>query len=382
MLRPISRSISIDHQEAKRGRHAPLQLDNALGHIAVTYRAPSELVIQPNSPRLHTPHQIRQIARSIRTFGFVIPIIIDETHRVLAGAGRLQAACDLDYAEVPTIQVKHLSEDQKTAFVIADNQLAAISKWNDPVLAAQLKALSVAKIDFDIEVTGFEAAEIDLRIEQSIDLDMNGSDPVDALPAIPAGAPVTQTGDLWILGRHRLLCGNALEPVAYATLMNGEPADLVFADPPYNVPIDGHATGKGAARHREFAMAAGEMSAEEFETFLQQVCTLLVRHSVDGSIHYICIDWRHAAELLAAARGSYTEYKNLCVWAKTNAGMGSLYRSQYELVAVFKNGTAPHCNNVQLGRFGRHRSNLWTYPGAIRLAMGTKKASCWHSIRR
>src|ERR1700716_120984 len=339
------------------------QLSNELSQIAVTYRSPVELTVASDKPRVHTPRQVKQIARSISVFGFLIPIIIDEAGRVLVGVGRLIAARDIGCSEVPTIQVTHLSEAQKTAFAIADNQLAVIAKWNDPVLAEQLKALSIINLDFDIEVTGFEAAEIDLRIE-ALNLDVDDSDPADVLPAAATGEPASQPGDVWTLGRHRLLCGDALDPVAYTTLMRGKKADMIFTDSPYNVKIDGHATGLGENRHREFAMASGEMTYAEFQNFLLSACILLARHSSDGSIHFFCMDWRHAGELLAAGRTVYSEHKNTCVWVKSNAGMGSLYRSQHEIVFVFKNGQAPHRNNVQLGRFGRYRSNVWNYPGA------------------
>jgi DNA modification methylase len=292
----------------------------------------------------------------------------------LVGIGRLLAARDLGYAEVPTIQVSHLSEAQKKAFTIADNQLATISRWDDPILAKQLKELSIINLDFDIEVIGFDMGEIDLRIE-SIDLSVDGADPADGLPELPAGDALTQIGDIWTLGRHRILCGSALEPAAYANLMQGKKGDLVFTDPPYNVRIDGHVTGLGANRHREFAMASGEMTSAEFQDFLVSACSLLIRHSADGSIHYLCMDWRHADELLAAGRAVYTEHKNTCVWVKSNAGMGSLYRSQHEFVFVFKNGQAAHRNNVQLGRFGRHRSNVWNYPGANSLGRGTEEGN-------
>jgi DNA modification methylase len=267
-----------------------------------------------------------------------------------------------------------LSEAQKTAFAIADNQLAAIAKWNDPVLAEQLRALSIINLDFDIEVTGFEPAEIDLRIE-SLNLDVDESDPADILPAAPIGEPVSHLGDVWTLGRHRLLCGDALDTVAYTTLMRGKKADMIFTDSPYNVKIDGHANGLGANRHREFAMASGEMTYGEFQSFLLNTCLLLARHSSDGSIHFFCMDWRHSGELLAAGHAVYSEHKNTCVWVKSNAGMGSLYRSQHEFVFVFKNGQAPHRNNVQLGRFGRYRSNVWNYPGANSMGRGTEEGN-------
>ena len=180
-------------------------------------------------------------------------------------------------------------------------------------------------------------------------------------PALPA---VSRRGDLWQLGPHRILCADALDPASYAHLLGDKTADLVFVDPPYNVRIEGHVSGLGRAHHAEFAMASGEMSEADFTAFLEKSLAHHAAHSKDGALHYVCMDWRHTGELLAASRPVYIECKNLCVWVKTNAGMGSLYRSQHELVYVFKVGTAPHINNVDLGRHGRTRSNVWRYAGA------------------
>ena len=185
-------------------------------------------------------------------------------------------------------------------------------------------------------------------------------DRADALPE--PGPAVTVVGDLWLLDRHRMLCASALDEASYRTLMGDKRAAMVFTDPPYNVPIDGHASGLGAIHHREFAMAAGEMGEAEFTDFLALACRLLARHSVSGALHFICMDWRHMAELLAAGGRVYRELKNVCVWAKDNPGMGSLYRSQHELVFVFKHGSGRHRNHVQLGQHGRNRSNVWRYP--------------------
>jgi len=348
------------------------KLSNELAKIVVTYKSPDQLSIPAKSLRVHTPRQIKKIGRSLSVFGFLIPIVIDEAGCVLVGVGRLSAARDLGFIEVPTIQVTHLSEAQKKAFAIAENRLAEIGKWDDKVLAEQLAELSLINLDFDIEVTGFEVAEIDLRIE-SLNLDFDG--PLDVLPEPLAGQPISQTGDIWILGRHRVVCGSALDPAAYAVLMDRKKASIVFTDPPYNVPLDGHATGLGANRHREFAMAAGEMTSSQFQSFLLSAFALLADHSIDGSIHFICMDWRHSTELLAAGNSVYAEHKNTCVWVKHNGGMGSLYRSQHEFVHVFKNGTASHRNNIQLGRFGRHRTNVWQYQGANSLGRGTEEGN-------
>src|SRR5262249_49445694 len=284
--------------------------------------------------------------------------------KVVAGHGRVMACRELGWMEGPTIRLDHLNAAQAKAFMIADNRLTETSVWDDALLAENLKELSLLDLDFNLEATGFDVGEIDLRIAGLTTHGQGESDPADEVPAVNPAEPVSSAGDLWLLGRHRVYCGNSLEAAAYAALMQGQRAAMVFTDPPYNVKIDGHASGNGAVRHRDFPMASGEMDEAQFTTFLTNACKLLASHSGDGTIHFVCIDWRHMSELLAAGREVYTELKNVCVWAKHNAGMGSLYRGQHELVFVFKHGQAPHRNNIQLGQYGRPRSNVWTYPGA------------------
>jgi DNA modification methylase len=333
-------------------------------HLKIIYRRIEELKPNPANPRRHTRRQIRQIGKSLKAFGFIVPVLIDKDGNIIAGHGRVLAAREVGVAEVPTLCLDHLTPEQARAFGIADNRLTEISTWDDRLLAEQLQALSLVGLDFDIEVTGFEMGEIDLRIASLEDLPEQADDPADALPEFSTQPPVSKIGDLWMLGRHRLLCGSALDVAAFAALMGEERASAVITDPPYNVRIDGHASGLGAVHHRPFPMASGEMDRAEFTAFLGKAFPNLAAFSVDGAVHFICMDWRHAEELLAAGRGVYSELKNLCVWVKDNAGMGSLYRSQHELVFVFKHGRNGHRNNVQLGQFGRNRSNIWRYAGA------------------
>jgi DNA modification methylase len=319
----------------------------------------SALKPRSRNARTHSKRQLRQIAASIKAFGWTNPILIDGDRVVIAGHGRLGAAISLGIAEVPTICINDMTESQKRAYILADNKLAENAGWDRDLLALELQGLVEIDLDFDVTVTGFEMGEIDLLIGST-----GESDKADELPEMDPGVPpVTQLGDLWGAGRHRLLCGDATKSESFETLMGHEQAEMVFTDPPYNVPIDGHASGLGLAKHSDFAMASGEMSDAEFVTFLSTVLSLLAAHSRDGALHYVCMDWRHLYELLTAGRRVYRELKNLCAWVKTNGGMGSLYRSQYELVGVFKNGGAPHTNNVQLGKFGRNRTNVWVYPG-------------------
>jgi len=333
--------------------------------VAVVYRSIAELKLDSKNPRLHSPKQVNQIARSIEAFGFNVPVLVDADNKVIAGHGRIMACQLLGQTEVPTICLEHLSEAQARAFMIADNRLTENSVWDDRLLATQLKELSVLNLEFGLEATGFTVGEIDLRIEGlRAPAEPSQDDPADDLSAVPTGPAVTRSGDSWQLGEHRVYCGSALDPAAYATLLQTVRAEMVFADPPYNVPIVGNVSGLGAIRHREFAMASGEMSQAEFIGFLARACSLHARHSADGALHFVCIDWRHIAELLAAGREVYSEPKNICVWAKDTPGMGSLYRSQHEFIVVFKYGHRPHRNNVQLGQYGRNRTNVWHYPSA------------------
>jgi DNA modification methylase len=329
--------------------------------MAVISRPIAALKFNPSNPRLHSRRQIRQIARSINAFGFNVPILVDSDLKISAGHGRVLAAQELGLNDVPTVCLDHLTEAQARAFTIADNRLSEISTWDDKVLAEQLKDLSVPNLDFNLEVTGFEMGEIDFRIESAALADKD--DDANAIPPRPLGPPVCQPGDLWLLDQHRLYCGSALDSGVFSLLMEGERAAMIFTDPPYNVPINGHASGLGAVRHREFAMASGEMDSRQFAEFLAQSLALLAQNSLDGSIHFVCMDWAHSSEILVAGHKSYSKLKNICVWVKHNAGMGSQYRSQHEFIFVFKNGRTPHRNNIELGRFGRHRSNVWNYPG-------------------
>ena len=312
-----------------------------------------------SNARTHSPKQLRQIAAAIKEFGFTNPVLIDETQSILAGHGRVAAAKLIGMKDVPVVRIEHMTEAQKRAYVIADNQLAINAGWDEAILAIELSEL--AELDFDVSTIGFEMGFVDSIIGT---LDLTDDNPEDDVPCPSAGPSVTQPGDVWKIGSHRLICGDALKAETYDRVLAGAHADLIFTDPPYNVPIAGHVSGLGKNKHGEFAMASGEMSSVQFEQFLRTVFGHLMRSSHNGSIHYVCMDWRHMSEVLGAADGIYPELKNLCVWAKSNGGMGSLYRSQHELVFVFKSGTKPHINNVSLGKHGRNRTNVWSYTGA------------------
>lgn len=315
----------------------------------------------PRNARTHSKKQIRQIAASIERFGFTNPVLVSDRGEIIAGHGRVAAARLLGRKTVPTLSLSHLSDAERRAYVLADNKLAMNAGWDKEILAIELQAL--VDLEFDVELTGFSLAEVDLAIDEANEASIEGPlEPEDAVPAV-TGEPVTRMGDIWHLGRHRLLCGDTRDVAAMDQLMGGERADLVFTDPPYNVAIDGNVCGLGSVKHREFAFASGEMSQGQFTTFLAETLGNIARVMRDGAIAYVCMDWRHMGELLAAGEQCFTELKNLVVWNKTNGGMGAFYRSKHELVFVFKQGTAAHTNSFGLGETGRYRTNVWDYAG-------------------
>jgi DNA modification methylase len=309
---------------------------------------------------MHNRQQVRAIAHSREAFGFNAPILVARGDRIIAGHGRLEAAKLLGLQEVPIVRLEHLSEPQAKAYMLADNKLTDRSSWDEGQLALRLKELHEMALDFEIESTGFEPPEIDLRIQS-----LEPPDATDAADEFepPQGTPVSRIGDVWRLGRHRLGCGSALDPLAYEAILEGELAAAVFADPPYNVPINGHAGGRGQKKHREFAMASGEMDRAQFADFLSTALHQTRTHADKSAVYFMCMDWRHIAETAAAIDRSQCELINLCVWVKPNGGMGSLYRSRHELIFVFRERGAKFQNNVQLGSFGRNRTNVWHYPG-------------------
>ena len=355
---------------------AVYQVGETVSDIKIEYRKLEALKPLARNARTHSRRQIRQIADSIDQFGFNNPVLIDGEDRIIAGHGRVEGAKLLGLAEVPTVRLDHLSEVERRAYILADNKLAENAGWDREILAIELQHLLEIETEFDLTITGFATAEIDLVIES---LGAEADDRADEIPALDSNRPaVSRNGDLWLLGEHRLMCGDAREAGAFERLLGGERAQMVFIDPPYNVKIDGHVCGAGRIKHREFPMAAGEMSEDEFTGFLATTFRHLAAHSIDGAIHFVCMDWRHLDEALSAGRAAYSEVKNLCVWVKDNGGMGSLYRSQHELVLVFKSGTAPHINNVELGRYGRNRTNVWQYPGMSSLGAEDRSQLALH----
>lgn len=297
----------------------------------------------------------------IGRFGFRYPILVDERGIIYCGVGRWLAAQALGLAKIPVSILRELGDTEKRALALADNKIAANAGWDHNILAAELGELAVLlpEVDLSLDITGFEPAEVDRALGDLIDTEQ---EPAEDVIAAPVGRSISQLGDIWILGPHRLLCGDACDERNHRTLMGRDLAAMVFSDPPFNVRISS-VVGRGAIRHREFSQASGEMSPSQFTAFLVRAFSPAAKCSRDGSLHLICMDWRHLGEIHAAGEQVYSELKNLVVWSKTNAGQGSLYRSQHELIFVFKNGEAKHLNNIELGRHGRNRSNVWVYPG-------------------
>ena len=330
-------------------------------YSSIELRSPSTLRPYAGNARTHSKKQIKQIAASIREFGFTNPVLISDEDEIIAGHGRVMAALELGMQQVPTLRLSHLSAEQRRAYILADNKLALNAGWDQQMLAIEIQGL--VDLGFDIELTGFSLADVDFVLDAAADSDPAASVvPEDEVPSPPSQA-ITRSGDVWLLGRHKLICGDAREPANYDGLLGGEMVDLIFTDPPYNVPISGHVSGLGKIKHREFAMASGEMSQSAFTEFLRTTLGAGADRCRDGAIAFVCMDWRHMRELLEAGASVFTELKNLCVWNKTNGGMGSFYRSKHELVFVYKVGGGTHVNSFGLGETGRYRTNVWDYAG-------------------
>ncbi len=324
----------------------------------------SSLRPHPDNPRAHSKKQIRQIAESIRAFGFRIPVVIDSDSRLICGHARVEAARLAGIDRVPCLRVTDLTQEQIRGLMIADNRLTDLSCWDDQLLGENLKLLSELDLDFEIEAIGFEYGEIEQRI-LGIEGGHESDDDSDELPDLSSLPPVTRPGDLWLLGDpecgHLLYCGDSTEVDSYERVLGDRRAAMVFTDPPYNLPA--RTIGRVCAgEHGDFAMGSGEMTSHEFQSFLAEVMARLCEYSEAGSIHYHFMDWRHAEDILAAGKLHYSELKNLCVWVKDRPGMGAFYRSQHELVFVFKHGIDRHANHFSLGQYGRTRSNVWCYP--------------------
>ncbi|WP_040674602.1 site-specific DNA-methyltransferase [Nitrobacter sp. Nb-311A] len=320
------------------------------------------LTPNPRNAKTHPRKQIRALADVMANLGFWCPILADKKGKILAGEGRWQAANLLGLKQVPVIRVDGLSEAKLRALALADNKIAESAGWDREKLCEELVELSHLLVEegLDVSITGFVPPEIDQLLA---DFEEDLSDPADDLDHLWSNAEaVTKPGDLWKLQHHRLLCGDARDENQLVRLMNGSTAAMAFLDPPYNVRIR-DVVGRGRSKHSEFKMGVGELSDAEFVKFLRDSLGAVAAVSCDGAIHYVCMDWRHIGQLFEAGGSVYGASLNLAVWVKTNAGQGSFYRSQHELIGIFRVGRSQHLNNVELGRHGRSRSNVWKYAG-------------------
>lgn len=322
----------------------------------------------PANPRAHSRRQIEQIAQSIRQFGFTSPIIVDENWLILAGHGRWLAAKTIGLTQVPVVKLTGLSAVERRAYALADNKLGENAGWDRHALAIELRdlQLELEPDGLDIGITGFAIAEVDDLVGGLVDPEQ---DPLDELPPI-SGAPVSRCGDVWLLGQHRVGCGDAKANADISKLMGRDKAAMVFADPPFHLPAPS-IQGRGRSRHDDSIEGAGELPHEEFSRLLIQSLSLAAVHSIEGSVHIVCIDWRHLSEILAAGRQVYDRLVNLVVWTKTNSGQGSFHRSEHELLFVFKHGSARNLDNVELGRHRLNGSNVWTHAGVTTLRAGS-----------
>jgi len=346
-------------------------MNHQINHPRVELLATASLLPNPRNVRTHTDKQLRQIAASIERFGWLVPIVVDGEMMIAAGHGRWEAAKLLHIDTVPVIRAAFLTEADRRAFALAENRIAELSGWDDTLLKEELNALFGD--GYNLDITGFTTADLDFALPEP-----------DAKPERvelpdPAATAVSRLGDLWMIGPHRIYCGDSTRAESYEAALGAERADIVFADPPYNVPIDGHVSGNGANHHREFVMGAGEMTAPVFTGFLRAIFRNLVRFSCNGSIHYVTMDWRHCREILDAADGVFDQFKQLVVWDKGVGGQGAFYRSQHELAFVFKSGKAKHTNNFGLGETGRYRTNIVRYAGANSFRKGRKRDLADHS---
>lgn len=332
--------------------------------LQIEYLPTAAIKPYEQNPKIHKSKQVEQIAKSITQFKFNNPILIDEKNIIIGGHGRLLAVQKLGLTEVPVIKLMHLSEAQKRAYRIADNKLTENGQWDVDLLKLEFCELEKLELDFSLDITGFDMADIDVILDDSLTQKTTELDEKsNVVPFVAENEIVSKAGDIWLLGKHKIICGNSVEKETYQDLFADKKADMVFTDPPYNVKVDGHVCGLGKVKHKEFKMASGEMSSEKFQNFLQSNFELLKDFSKNGSLLFICMDWRHIKEIINAGYEVFDEFKNLCVWNKDNGGMGSLYRSKHELVFVFKNGNRSHQNNIELGSHGRYRTNVWDYPG-------------------
>lgn len=340
----------------------------------IIYRRLTELKTHHRKLRKRSAAAQAALQASVSSFGLVVPILVDRNGVIIDGEALVEAARAIGYTEVPVIVIDHLDEDEVRFLRIALNRLAELADWQQAELALEFEELLGLDIDLGCEVTGFTSIEIDNIVHAQADQEEDPDDVIEPL----RDTSVSRAGDIWRLGKHRVLCGSSLEPANLARLMNDQFAQMVFTDSPYNLKILGHVSGLGKRKHREFAQASGEMSEAEFIDFQSRSTSALAQFCHDGALLYLCMDWRHVWEMMSGIRAAGLKLANIAVWVKQSGGMGSLYRSQHELIFIAKKGSAPSRNNVQLGRHGRNRTNCFFYPGLASFGAGRDEQLASH----
>lgn len=335
--------------------------------LSAAYRPVTSLKPFGNNARRHSLKQLKKLVRSLDEFGWINPLLITRDGDVICGHGRLEAAKMRGDSDVPAIVIDDLTEAQRRAYILADNELAAQSSWDRDMLATELQGL--IELGYDVELSGFDTLQIDtiLNVGEKIPA------PEEELVELPddEGGTLTRPGDHWVFGdRHHLLCADARIGASYDQLLQGKRAELIVCDPPYNT-VANRISGLGRVKHGAFVAGSGELSDGAFVMdFLRPTLRHIERFSEPGAIAFIFCDWRMDPLLREAAAGVFHEMKNFITWAKTNAGMGTFYRSQTEFLQAWKVSEGRVINNFELGQGGRHRSTLWVYPGCNTFRQG------------
>ena len=328
--------------------------------LTIKWRPPASLIPYANNARKHPRSQIELIAKSIRRFGWTNPVLIGPDGHVMCGHGRLEAAQLLGEALVPTVTLSTLSEEDRRAYIIADNAIAERSGFDNATLRGEL--IGLHEIGYDLELTGVDTLTIDTLL--SFDEEDSCKEDDVEMPDVP-DRPVCRLGDLWQIGDQKLLVGDARDLESYSRLLEGELVQMVIIDPPYGCAIENNVSGGGRVKHKNFIAGAGETSLTVFgQTLIRPSFKAIALHCQSAAIAFVFTDWRAAPHMLDAAKGVFDEVKQLIVWSKTNAGQGAFYRSGHELIYAFKVSPGQHINNFGLGKNGRYRTNVWTYPGA------------------
>ncbi len=371
-LRPVFTEQLRQKSRLRRGQQERLAKASAarprrndiLPRLELTYILIADLRPSPRKVRKLDPAHIREVASSISALGFCVPLLVGRDNEIIHGEVRYEAAKQLGLDRLPCVRIGHLSPEEQRVLRLAVNRLAEKGQWDLDALKIEFEELIL--LDAPIEIAGFSPAEIDQIVIG------DGADGLEQGPLEPDSATaVARVDDIFQLGPHRIVCGDATDPSVLARLLEGDAAArLVLTDEPYNVKVTGNVT---RGDHREFVMASGEMTDAEFLAFNGAWIATVLPYLCDGGILGTYIDWRGLPTVHSAVVNLGLIPLNLIVWAKTNAGMGSLYRSQHELLPLFRKGTAPHVNNVELGKRGRWRSNVWTYPGASSLGSDARR---------